>query len=37
VAQADFQMWVKFTLRDTDDGRYHVIRMPHIPFSILHT
>jgi hypothetical protein len=35
VAQADFQMWVKFTLRDTDDGRYLVLRMPHIPPSIL--
>ena len=35
VAQADFQMWVKFTLRDTDEGRYLVLRMPHIPPSIL--
>ncbi|ELR22497.1 uncharacterized protein ACA1_141870 [Acanthamoeba castellanii str. Neff] len=30
VAQADFQMWVKFTLRDTDDGRKVIVRQEDI-------
>jgi hypothetical protein len=31
LAQADFRMYVKFTLRDTDDGRYahHAVHTRH--------